>query len=120
MWGTIGRGGRYGLRGLVDALRRLFTTGLWILILGFLILFGLQLPHPPKWDTWEWVVLLRQFGKPILAQIDSTLEWPAAKPFYALALAILCVFAQILLDSSLRQLSRLLVKNRSAAPVAAD
>lgn len=84
---------------------------LWILVLGFLILFGLQfLPHPVKWDSWAWVVELRNTARPLLSLIDSVLKWPAAVPFYPIAVAFVCLVVQIFTDSKLAGLCQRLDK----------
>lgn len=95
----------------VSVLRVLAAVGLWAMIFGFLILFGLQFSHPAKWDTWQWVVLLHQLGDPVLALLDSLLDWPAAVPFYPFTLAALCSMAKIVVDANLRRFRRSLQKS---------
>lgn len=95
----------------LSTLRVVTAIGLWAMIFGFLILFGLQFSHPPKWDTWQWVVLLHQLGDPVLALLDSLLDWPAALPYYPFTLAALCSMAKIVVDANLRRFRRSLQKS---------
>lgn len=92
---------RFVLLLLVNSLRLVLGIGLLGLFFGFLILFALEFPHSSKWDSWGWIVLLRKWGHPILAQIDVWLQWPPAKPYYSFVLAILSAATQIILDSYL-------------------
>lgn len=111
--GSLSKGVCFVLRFLLNTLRQLLKVGLWVLFFGFLILFILQLPHPPKWDAWGWVGMLQKLGKPVLDEIDSVLEWPAARPYYPFALAILCSFAQFLSDTYLRRVIHFLRRSDS-------
>jgi len=95
----------------LSTLRVLAAVGLWAMIVGFLILFGLQFSHPAKWDAWAWVVLLHQLGDPVLALVDSLLDWPAAVPYYPFTLAALCSMGKIIVDANLRRFRRLLQKS---------
>jgi len=96
---------------LVKALRFSLNTALGASFYGFLILFGLQfLPHPAKWDSWAWVVALRNIARPFLTVVDSVLEWPEAVPFYPLALAFTCLGMQLFTDSKLGGVCRWLEK----------
>lgn len=95
---------------LAIVVRYLVGKALGLAFLGFLILAVLQAPHPPKWDTWAWVVLLRKFADPLLMEIDAVLEWPEAKPFYPLGLAIATSFAMFSVDTRLWQVESWLRK----------
>ena len=95
----------------VSTLRVLAAIGLWAMIFGFLILFGLQFSHPAKWDAWAWVVLLHQLGHPVLALLDSLLDWPAAVPYYPFTLAAICSMGKIIVDANLRRFRRILQKS---------
>lgn len=95
----------------LTVLRVVAAVGLWAMIFGFLILFGLQFSHPAKWDTWQWVVLLHQLGDPVLALLDSLLDWPAAVPYYPFTLAALSSMAKIVVDANLRRFCRSLQKS---------
>jgi class 3 adenylate cyclase/tRNA A-37 threonylcarbamoyl transferase component Bud32 len=81
--------------------RRVVNLLLLVPALGFLALFGLTFPHPPKWDTWSVVQALHRWGDPILNQLDTWLEWPVAVPYYPLALAILTWGARTLINARL-------------------
>jgi hypothetical protein len=79
----------------------------------FLVYFGLQFfPHPAKWDQWSWVVRLNELLTPILASIDSALEWPEAVPFYPLGLGFALMVASLVVDSKLTRLCSCLRKKR--------
>lgn len=62
------------------ALQRLFHLTLIVATLGFLVLFGLQFPHPSKLDHLWPVALLRQLGNPVIAMCASWLKlrWPSS------------------------------------------
>jgi hypothetical protein len=66
----------------MKAVRFMVDAVLGILTLVFLAIWGLELPHPPKWDLWWGVKLIREIGEPVLAQIDAVLDWPeGVSPF---------------------------------------
>lgn len=107
---------------LVRLVRLILSVALVFLVVGFLVLFGLAAPHPPKWDTWWWVVQLQQLAGPLLTSIDQILEWPHGRPYYPFALAVLVSIGRIIVDTHLgqlqRQLKRFLSRRADKAPVA--
>lgn len=89
---------------LTIVVRYLVGKALVLAFLGFLLLAVLQAPHPQKWETWTWLILLRKLANPLLTGMDATLEWPEAKPFYPMALAVAASFAMFSVDTRLWQL----------------
>lgn len=71
---------------------------------AFLVLFALQFPHPEKWNSWWWVVGLRQIMDPLLTNLDDALEWPEAAFYYPFALALLMQAGRMVLNLNLRPL----------------
>jgi len=81
----------------------------------FLVYFSLGFfPHPAKWNQWVWVAKLTEVITPLLAWIDSVLEWPEAFPFYPLLLAFAGMMASIAVDSKLTRLCGWLRKKRES------
>lgn len=113
------------LRGLVifhvRGLRSVLNLALRATFLVFLFLFFWQLPHPAHWNAWVWVAALQGLGSQVLLPIDSLLGWPAAKPFYPFAIALVASIANISLDYRLQSILKKLQKTprvqRLPAPV---
>lgn len=76
------------------------------LLWAFLILFALQFPHPEKWNSWWWVVGLRQIMEPLLTNLDNALDWPEAIFYYPLALGLLMQAGRMVLNLNLRPLQQ--------------
>jgi len=109
--GKSNRGGRIDRRILATtlllarAIRFLSSRPLSLAGVIFLVYFGLQFfPHPAKWDQWSWMVRLNDLLAPILAWIDSLLEWPEAVPFYPLGLGFALMVASLVVDNKLTRL----------------
>ncbi len=97
---------RVVLAGCVATARFTLDLLLRVVFWGFLILFGLQFSHPPKWDSWWWVIELRELGSPLLTGLDRLLEWPQAMFYYPFALAVVVMVGRLVVDSNLRDLQR--------------
>jgi hypothetical protein len=95
----------------VKTVRFLVDAVLAFLVFVFLVIWGLKLPHPPKWDVWWGVELIRQIGEPLLAQIDAVLEWPEAVPFYPFILVFVLSIGRVIVDSRLARILRQLRKH---------
>jgi hypothetical protein len=96
-------------RFMVDAVLGLLT-------LVFLAIWGLALPHPPKWDVWWGVELIRGIGEPVLARIDAVLDWPEAVPFYPFMLVFLFSVGRVVVDSRIARVLRRLRELEPRAP----
>jgi len=90
----------------VGSVRFVVDVILGLLTLVFLAIWGLKLPHPPKWDTWWVVKLIHDIGGPVLAQIDAVLEWPEAVPYYPFMLVFLLSVGRVIVDSRLARIQR--------------
>lgn len=98
--------GRSFMLSSLSVLRLLSTFALWLIILAFLVLFGLQFWSPPQVDSYGPVVVLRQWGDPVLARLDSWLELPKpATPYIPLGLALLIIGIEGLLSGILAEIS---------------
>lgn len=88
---------------LLTRIARFVTSrALWFCAMVFLVHFGLEFfPHPAKWNQWGWVVRLNELLTPVLAGIDSALEWPEAVPFYPFVLGFVLMVASIVVDNKL-------------------
>lgn len=100
----------------VKTVRFMLDAVLGLLTLVFLVIWGLQLPHPPKWDVWWGVELIREIGEPVLAQIDSVLDWPEAVPFYPFMLVFLLSIGRVVVDSRIARVLRQLRDLEPKAP----
>jgi class 3 adenylate cyclase len=62
------------------AVRKTLDIGFWALVIAFLILFALQIPHPPQLDDAEILILLHQYCDPLLTVAGSifNLPWPTS------------------------------------------
>jgi hypothetical protein len=90
---------------LTRVVRFVSSRALSLVGVVFLVYFGLQFfPHPAKWDQWSWIVRLNELPTPVLASIDSALEWPEAVPFYPLGLGFALMVASIVVDNKLTRL----------------
>ncbi len=101
---------------VISAVRRASNIALWAASIGYVALFGLQYPHPAKWDSWRVVVELHRLGDPILTQLDNWLEWPTAIRYYPLALALFFWIIKSTLDTSLQKFQGKLAKPSAPPP----
>lgn len=100
----------------VKSVRFMADAVLGLLTLVFLAIWGLALPHPPKWDLWWVVKLIREIGDPVLAQIDAVLDWPEAVPFYPFVLVFLFSVGRVVVDSRIARVLRRLREFEPRAP----
>jgi class 3 adenylate cyclase len=88
---------------LVNVSHFLLAWGLRGGIALFLVLFGLQLPHPERWDG-TWLTLqLRTWGDPIVAGVAAWtgFQWPSSPSmsFLPLGLALAVWFVKVAADA---------------------
>jgi class 3 adenylate cyclase/predicted Ser/Thr protein kinase len=89
---------------LVGALRNLLSVILWVVVVSFLVLFGLEFYRSPEVEGFRLVVVIRQWGGPIVAQTKAWLNPPASfSPFVPFALALAVWGVQALLHAGMRQ-----------------
>ncbi|HKZ52593.1 MAG TPA: protein kinase [Candidatus Acidoferrales bacterium] len=88
----------------VSAVRNLLSILLWVVVAGFLVLFGLEFYRSPGTEAFRLVVVIRQWGDPIVHQTKRWLNPPPSlSPFVPFALGLAVWGTQALLHAFMRQ-----------------
>jgi class 3 adenylate cyclase len=96
--------------GLIRAIQRVVGWALILIILAFLILFGLQFPHSVKVDSLRLIIYLRHWGDPIIREIGTwvSVDWPAPGwTFLPLVLAFATWLGKVGVDAVMLRVQRL-------------
>jgi len=89
---------------LVSALRNLLSVILWVMVVSFLVLFGLEFYRSPEVEGFRLVAAIRHWGDPVVAQVKAWLKLPASlTPFVPFGLALAVWGVQALLHAGMRQ-----------------
>ena len=98
---------------LIRAIQRVVGWALILIILGFLILFGLQFPHSTRVDSLRFIIYLHRWGDPVLTETGDWVGvgWPAVGvSFLPVLLAFATWLVKVGVDSALLWLGRRLGK----------
>jgi class 3 adenylate cyclase/predicted Ser/Thr protein kinase len=88
----------------VNAVRYVLSFSLWIVVVGFLVLFGLEFYRSGDMEAFRLVAVIRQWGGPIVARTKAWLNPPSSlSPFVPFALALAVWGVQALLHAGIRQ-----------------
>ena len=102
----------------IRAIQRVVGWALVLIILGFLIFFGLQFPHSIRVDSLRFIIYLRHFGDPLITEIGTwvKVDWPAAGvSFLPLVLAFTTWLVKVAVDAAMLWLQRLISKAKGPA-----
>lgn len=95
--------------------QRIVDLALWVVLLGFLVLFGLQFPHSGRLDGLWLIQQLHQRGDPIVAGMGSWINssWPSSSTSFLPLGAALATWVVILfVDAVFLRSQRLIIKKR--------
>jgi class 3 adenylate cyclase len=117
----LGASVRSAVLTLIRTIQRVVGWALILIILGFLILFGLQFPHSIRVDSLRFIIYLHHWGDPVISETGEWVgvDWPAAGvSFLPLVLAFATWLVKVGVDAALLWLQRLLGKAKG--PVTAE
>ncbi len=107
----------------LQAVQRLIGWSLMLVIFAFLVMFGLQFPHSPKVDEFGFIISLKDWANPLIAEVGSWVDapWPAKSlSFIPLVMAFTIWLGKLGVDATFQTVLRVVSRRMKAAKTVSD